>query len=129
MNYARALIASQRPQSNHGTDVPILSQGEGPPFEGTGNPMINGRPPSGVGPLDDLRYRTGPDIQGKDSNMVSMPSSDPSAVARAPVSRLSGTMEAPNWTVSNSIADSFGLFEEGQNDIFDFLPMMPAMPQ
>ncbi|CAG7947877.1 unnamed protein product [Penicillium nalgiovense] len=129
VNYARALIASQRPQSNHGTDVPILSQGEGPPFEGTGNPMINGRPPSGVGPLDDLRYRTGPDIQGKDSNMVSMPSSDPSAVARAPVSRLSGTMEAPNWTVSNSIADSFGLFEEGQNDIFDFLPMMPAMPQ
>ncbi|CAG8068411.1 unnamed protein product [Penicillium nalgiovense] len=129
VNYARALIASQRPQSNHGTDVPILSQGEGPPFEGTGTPMINGRPPSGVGPLDDLRYRTGPDIQGKDSNMVSMPSSDPSAVARAPVSRLSGTMEAPNWTVSNSIADSFGLFEEGQNDIFDFLPMMPAMPQ
>ncbi|KAJ6180873.1 MFS multidrug transporter [Penicillium mononematosum] len=130
VNYARALIASQRPQSNHSTDVPILPQSEGPPFEGTGNPMINGPPPSGVGPLDDLRYRTGPAIQGdKDPNMVSMPSSDPSAVARAPVSRLSGTMEAPNWTVSNSIADSFGLFEEGQNDIFDFLPMMPAMPQ
>jgi hypothetical protein len=130
VNYARALIASQRPQSNHSTDVPILAQNEGPPFEGAGNPMINGPPPSGVGTLDDLRYRTGPAIQGdKDSNMVSMPSSDPSAVARAPVSRLSGTMEAPNWTVSNSIADSFGLFEEGQNDIFDFLPMMPAMPQ
>jgi hypothetical protein len=130
VNYARALIASQRPQSNHSTDVPILPQSEGPPFEGAGNPMINGPPPSGVDPLDDLRSRTGPAIQGdKDSNMVSMPSSDPSAVARAPVSRLSGTMEAPNWTVSNSIADSFGLFEEGQNDIFDFLPMMPAMPQ
>ncbi|KAJ5188410.1 hypothetical protein N7472_007424 [Penicillium cf. griseofulvum] len=131
VNYARALIASQRPQSNHSTDVPIISdQGEGPPFEGPDNPMINGPSPSGVGPLDDLRYRTGPTIQAdKDSNMVSMPSSDPSAVARAPVSRLSGTMEAPNWTVSNSIADSFGLFEEGQNDIFDFLPMMPSMPQ
>ncbi|KAJ5181891.1 MFS multidrug transporter [Penicillium cf. viridicatum] len=131
VNYARALIASQRPQSNHSTDVPIMSdQNEGPTFEGSNNRMINGPPPSGVGHLDDLRYRTGPTIQAdKDSNMVSMPSSDPSAVARAPVSRLSGTMEAPNWTVSNSIADSFGLFEEGQNDIFDFLPMMPSMPQ
>lgn len=108
----------------------MSDQNEGPTFEGSNNPMINGPPPSGVGPLDDLRYRTGPTIQAdKDSNMVSMPSSDPSAVARAPVSRLSGTMEAPNWTVSNSIADSFGLFEEGQNDIFDFLPMMPSMPQ
>ncbi|KAF7528524.1 hypothetical protein PCG10_000368 [Penicillium crustosum] len=131
VNYARALIASQRPQSNHSADVPIISdQNEGPTFEASNNPMINGPPPSGVGPLDDLRYRTGPTIQAdKDSNMVSMPSSDPSAVARAPISRLSGTMEAPNWTVSNSIADSFGLFEEGQNDIFDFLPMMPSMPQ
>ncbi|KAJ5418963.1 MFS multidrug transporter [Penicillium crustosum] len=109
VNYARALIASQRPQSNHSADVPIISdQNEGPTFEASNNPMINGPPPSGVGPLDDLRYRTGPTIQAdKDSNMVSMPSSDPSAVARAPISRLSGTMEAPNWTVSNSIADSF----------------------
>ncbi|KAJ5940996.1 MFS multidrug transporter [Penicillium verrucosum] len=131
VNYARALIASQRPQSSHSADVPIMpGQNEGPAFEGSNNPMINGPPPSGVGPLDDLRSRTGPTIQAdKDSNMVSMPSSDTSAVARAPVSRLSGTMEAPNWTVSNSIADSFGLFEEGQNDIFDFLPMMPSMPQ
>ncbi|CAI7628162.1 unnamed protein product [Penicillium glandicola] len=131
VNYARALIASQRPHSSHSTDVPIMSdQSEGPPFEGPDNPLINGPPPSGVGPLDDLRYRTGPTIQAdKDSNMVTMPSSDPSAMARAPVSRLSGTMEAPNWTVSNSIADSFGLFEEGQNDIFDFLPMMPSIPQ
>ncbi|KAI3148352.1 hypothetical protein CBS147325_3505 [Penicillium roqueforti] len=131
VNYARALIASQCPQNNNSTDVPIVSgQSEGPPFQGADNPMINGPPPSGVGPLEDLRYRTGPTIQAdKVSNMVSMPSSDPSAVARAPVSRLSGTMEAPNWTVSNSIADSFGLFEEGQNDIFDFLPMMPSIPQ
>ncbi|KAG0155020.1 hypothetical protein PDIDSM_593 [Penicillium digitatum] len=130
VNYARALIASQRPQSNHSTDLPMMShQNEGPIFEGAGNPMINGPPPSEVGPLDDLRYRTGSTIQaGKDSNMVSMSSNDPSAVARAPVSRLSGTMEAPNWTVSNSIADSFGLFEEGQNDIFDFLPMMSSIP-
>ncbi|KAJ5950609.1 uncharacterized protein N7479_009022 [Penicillium vulpinum] len=131
VNYARALIASQRPQSSHSTDLPLMDdQNEGPPFERADNPMINGPSSSGMGPLDDLRYRTGPTIQAdKDSNMVSMPSGDPSVMARAPVSRLSGTMEAPNWTVSNSIADSFGLFEEGQNDIFDFLPMMPSIPQ
>ncbi|KAJ5793805.1 hypothetical protein N7457_000404 [Penicillium paradoxum] len=131
VNYARALIASQRPQSNHGTDVPLMSnQSGGPSFEGPESPLVNGPPPSGVGPLDDLRYKNGPSIQTeKDSNMASMSSSDSSAAAKALASRLPGTMEAPNWTVSNSIADSFGLFEEGQNDLFDFLPMMPSMPQ
>lgn len=131
VNYARALIASQLSQSTHSTDVPIIpDQSGGPPFGGPESPMVNGPPPSGVGPLDDLRYKTSPTIQtDRDSNMVSMPSTDPSAAAKALASRLPGTMEAPNWTVSNSIADSFGLFEEGQNDIFDFLPMMPSMPQ
>jgi hypothetical protein len=61
--------------------------------------------------------------------MAPLPSNDTTATARPPLSRLPDTMEAPNWTMSNSIADSFGLFEEGQNDIFDFLPMMPSMPQ
>lgn len=92
--------------------------------------MINAPATSGVGQIDDPRYRAGPTIQtDKDANMVTMPSSDTSAAAKAPLPRIPGTMEAPNWTVSNSIADSFGLFEEGQNDIFDFLPMMPSMPQ
>lgn len=129
VNYARALIASQRPQSSNGTDAPNMSdQGDGPPQSYSDGPMVDAPPPPGVGPLDD-RYRNGLNTQtDKDSNMVSMPSGDTSA-ARPHLSRLPGTMEAPNWTVSNSIADSFGLFEEGQNDIFDFLPMMPSMPQ
>lgn len=128
VNYARALIASQRPQSNHSADIPLMvEESGGAPFDGPDSSIVNGPPPSGVGPLDD-HYRTGPTIQAdKDANILSMPSNDPSAAKL--VSRISGTMEAPNWTVSNSIADSFGLFEEGQNDIFDFLPMMPSMPQ
>ncbi|KAJ6022559.1 uncharacterized protein N7446_012909 [Penicillium canescens] len=129
VNYARALIASQRPQSSNGTDAPNMSdQGDGPHPSYCDGPMVDAPPPPGVGPIDD-RYRNGLNTHtDKDSNMVSMPSGDTSA-ARPPLSRLPGTMEAPNWTVSNSIADSFGLFEEGQNDIFDFLPMMPSMPQ
>jgi hypothetical protein len=99
-------------------------------YAGSDSPIVDAPTTSGLGPLDDPRYRTGPAIQtDKETNMVTMPSSDPSAAARAPLPRIPGTMEAPNWTVSNSIADSFGLFEEGQNDIFDFLPMMPSMPQ
>ncbi|CAG8145850.1 unnamed protein product [Penicillium olsonii] len=132
VNYARALIASQRPQSSHGSDGPIMGdQNDGPhqEYQRPDSPMINASDP-GVGPLDDLRYRAGLTMQtDKVANMVTMPSSDISTAAKAPLPRIPGTMEAPNWTVSNSIADSFGLFEEGQNDIFDFLPMMPSMPQ
>ncbi|OQD85890.1 hypothetical protein PENANT_c009G00376 [Penicillium antarcticum] len=129
VNYARALIASQRPQSSDGADAPNMSdQGDGPHPSYCDGPMVDAPAPPAVGPLDD-RYKHGLNTQtDKDSNMVSMPSGDTSA-PRPPLSRLPGTMEAPNWTVSNSIADSFGLFEEGQNDIFDFLPMMPSMPQ
>ncbi|EAW11087.1 fungal specific transcription factor domain-containing protein [Aspergillus clavatus NRRL 1] len=49
------------------------------------------------------------------------PRSDP------PLARLLGEMNIPNWTLSTSIADSFDLFEEGQSDVFDFLPAMPSM--
>ncbi|CAG8943524.1 unnamed protein product [Penicillium salamii] len=132
VNYARALIASQRPQSSHSSDGPIMAdQSDGPhqEYQGPDSPVINASDP-GVGPLDDLRYRAGLTMQAdKVANMVTMPSTDSSTAAKAPLPRIPGTMEAPNWTVSNSIADSFGLFEEGQNDIFDFLPMMPSMPQ
>jgi hypothetical protein len=41
--------------------------------------------------------------------------------------RLLGEMNIPNWTLSTSIADSFDLFEEGQSDVFDFLPSMPSI--
>lgn len=30
--------------------------------------------------------------------------------------------DIPNWNLTAPIADSFNLFEEGQTDVFDFLP-------
>lgn len=130
MNYARALIASQRPQSNDGADGPNVSeQGDGPvPSYREPDSPINNAPP--LTSLDNPQYRAGTSLPSdKDPNMVPMPGSDAAATTRPPLPRLPDTMEAPNWTMSNSIADSFGLFEEGQNDIFDFLPMMPSLPQ
>lgn len=83
-----------------------------------------------LGPLADSQYRTGAaPPSDKDPSVAHMMSSDASATNRPFLARMPDTMEAPNWTMSNSIADSFGLFEEGQNDIFDFLPMMPSLPQ
>jgi hypothetical protein len=129
VNYARALIASQRPQSNDSTEGPNVSeQGDGhlPSYRGPASPMQTAPP---LAPIDDHRYRTGTAVPSdKDPNTVSIPGSDAAATSRPPLPRMPDTMEAPNWTMSNSIADSFGLFEEGQNDIFDFLPMMPSLP-
>lgn len=131
VNYARALFASQPTHSNGSAEVPDVSeQGDGssPPYRGSDHSIVNA-PPSGLSALGDPRYRPGAPLQSdKDPNMASMPSSD-TVAPRPPLPRLPDTMEAPNWTMSNSIADSFGLFEEGQNDIFDFLPMMPSIPQ
>ncbi|KAJ5917670.1 hypothetical protein N7466_011224 [Penicillium verhagenii] len=132
VNYARALIASQRPGS-HDSDGPNLSsQGDATmsSYAGPDSPVDNA---PHLAPLDGPRYRAGTAMPSdKDPNLLPMANPDAAAAAaaaRPPLPRLPDTMEAPNWTMSNSIADSFGLFEEGQNDIFDFLPMMPSLPQ
>ncbi|KAF3398110.1 hypothetical protein F1880_005993 [Penicillium rolfsii] len=134
VNYARALIASQRPlsndrQSNGSTEATHMSeQGDGPvpSYRGPDSPMQNAPP---LAPLEDTRYRAGTAMPSdKDSNIVPMSGGDAASITRPPVPRLPDTVDAPTWTISNSIADSFGLFEEGQNDIFDFLPMMPSLP-
>lgn len=131
VNYVRALIASQHPPSDDDADFPSLSEsvdGQAPYPSGQDGPTNNSLAPSGMDPLDDASYRPAPPVQAdKDPGMTSIPA-DRTATARPAPPRLPETMEAPNWTVSNTIADSFGLFEEGQNDIFDFLPMMPTMP-
>lgn len=106
----------------------MSEQGDGqvPSYRGPDSPMQNAPP---LAPLDDHRYRPGTALPSdKDPSMGTMPGSDAAATIRPPLPRMPDTMEAPNWTMSSSIADSFGLFEEGQNDIFDFLPMMPSLP-
>ena len=131
VNYARALIASQRSQSNdtaQGPNLNVSGQGDGsvPSYRGPDSPVPNAPP---LAPLEYPRYRPGTSIStSKDPSMAPLPNNDAAAATRPPLPRLPDTMEAPNWTMSNSIADSFGLFEEGQNDIFDFLPMMPSIP-
>ncbi|KAJ5633922.1 hypothetical protein N7528_001764 [Penicillium herquei] len=132
VNYARALIASQRPKSRDSADGPNMSEqsdGPVPSYQGPDSPMENAPPLAPTG-LDDPRYRAGTGLPSdRDANLVTLQNSDATAAPRPPLPRLPDTMEAPNWTMSNSIADSFGLFEEGQNDIFDFLPMVPSLPQ
>ncbi|KAJ5727898.1 hypothetical protein N7493_005718 [Penicillium malachiteum] len=132
VNYARALIASQRPQSRDSADGPNMSEqsdGPVPSYQGPDSPMENAPPLAPTG-MDDPRYRAGTGLPSdRDANLVTLQNSDATAAPRPPIPRLPDTMEAPNWTMSNSIADSFGLFEEGQNDIFDFLPMVPSLPQ
>ncbi|KAE8325455.1 hypothetical protein BDV39DRAFT_194414 [Aspergillus sergii] len=133
VNYARALIVSQRPRSHDSADAPNMPEHGNvqEPLSGRPDAPVDTTPPTGLAPLEDTTsYRPGAAFAGdKDPSAVSMPSSDKGAISRPPLSRLAGTMEAPNWTMSNPIADSFGLFEEGQNDLFDFLPVMPSLPQ
>lgn len=106
----------------------MSEQGDGPVSSNRSpdSPMQTAPP---LVPLDDHRYKPGTAVPNdKDPNLVAMPGGDAAVTTRPPLPRMPDTMEAPNWTMSNSIADSFGLFEEGQNDIFDFLPMMPSLP-
>ncbi|KAJ5664174.1 MFS multidrug transporter [Penicillium longicatenatum] len=112
VNYARALIASQRPGS-HDSDPPnSSSQGDATmaSYSGPDSPMENApHLTTLVGP----RYRVGTGVPNdKDSHLMNMPNHDAapapaSAPARPPLPRLPDPMEAPNWTMSNSIADSF----------------------
>jgi hypothetical protein len=143
VNYARALIASQRRQENNdNADMPEQQSGDdrssSTPYQETAgnanNLIVNPPLPAvevGSNSHDNEGGNRGPTMQSttaiKDTNMIPTLSND---VPRPPLSRLPEMMEVPHWTtMSNSIADSFGLFEEGQNDIFDFLHTMPSIPQ
>ncbi|PKY09044.1 putative C6 transcription factor [Aspergillus campestris IBT 28561] len=138
VTYARALISNQclHPdstdisdqcvgQESSGAREPDLSLMNLPP-----PPPAAAAPPRDPPPVDCQGPMTGPTIAQTDKDAASNPANDRAVPPlRTPVQGLPGTVEFPNWTLSNSIADSFGLFEEEQNDIFDFLPVMPGMPQ
>lgn len=76
---------------------------------------------------------TGPGTGTGGGNGQASANGNPNVSAGAGAGAGSGTgapivsMEVPNWTLSTPIADSFGLFEEGQADVFDFLPAMAGM--
>ncbi|KAH8691676.1 putative C6 transcription factor [Talaromyces proteolyticus] len=134
VNYARALIATQRRETeDHGNDIILSEQCDqlSPSNNGSDSVMVNAQPlPAREGMLEDTYYQGCSNTQpNKNSQSSSVVNGGISSTARPPNSRFPESMDAPNWTMSNSIADSFGLFEEGQNDIFDFLPTMPSIPQ
>ncbi|RAH82364.1 hypothetical protein BO86DRAFT_361209 [Aspergillus japonicus CBS 114.51] len=132
VNYGRALVASQRGQGDdcfhvHGetrraNEQLVLDKD----LDGNKVHMSSASAPS-----EQPSYGATEAIhQGvKDTDLLSIPNTDRSAPPRQFPPRPPGPMEAPNWNLCHPIADSFGLFEEEQNDIFDFLPAMPSMPQ
>lgn len=123
VNYARALIASQRQENSENADVHVSNMNDtSEQGEERSSPSYSRAPPDTdnlVGNQPSIPPPPPPPI-----GVSSFPPPAPAAISRL----LSETMDAPNWTMSNSIADSFGLFEDGQNDIFDFLPTMPTIP-
>ncbi|KAG2419998.1 hypothetical protein HFD88_004795 [Aspergillus terreus] len=129
VTYARALIADQRPPLSPDAEIPNASDADNTRTTAPQASLTNLAPPAGLAGLEDPNNRSGPAMyHGGREGMVSISGNDKPAVCRPPLPKIPGAVEVPNWTLSNSIADSFGLFEEEQNDIFDFLPVMPSMP-
>ncbi|GKZ22307.1 hypothetical protein AbraIFM66951_007940 [Aspergillus brasiliensis] len=133
VNYGRALVASQRGHGDYCAEVTKPSEQANGQFslvgETSGVP-VDMSTSSGM-PSEQVNYPADamtPQVD-KDRDAAGVPNAERTAPGRQLPARLPGPMEAPNWSMCNPIADSFGLFEEEQNDIFDFLPMMPSFPQ
>ncbi|GLB21488.1 hypothetical protein AtubIFM61612_002036 [Aspergillus tubingensis] len=133
VNYGRALVASQRGHADYCAEVIKPSEQANGQFSlgrGTYGVPVDVSTSSGMA-SEQVNYPAGamtPQAD-KDSGAAGVPNAERTAPGRQLPARLPGPMEAPNWSMCNPIADSFGLFEEEQNDIFDFLPMMPSIPQ
>ncbi|KAL4978980.1 hypothetical protein BDW66DRAFT_6681 [Aspergillus desertorum] len=112
VNYAGALLAEQdRCSNDHG------QTGVAQPLR---TPEANSTPRS--------EFTTGIPDQAAENPLIRMEKDTelaaplPSESRPEPVlPRLLG-FDIPNWNLTAPIADSFDLFEEGQTDIFDFLP-------
>ncbi|KAF9888611.1 hypothetical protein FE257_008543 [Aspergillus nanangensis] len=132
VSYARALIADQRSSQCENRGDLQRSSHHDEQTPGRQDPRLSNLepPPELVQLEDDPNYGrssgSAPSQGGKEGGVMTGGSG---GMFKPPLPRIPGAVEVPNWTLSNSIADSFGLFEEEQNDIFDFLPVMPALPQ
>ncbi|KAL3259863.1 hypothetical protein BDQ94DRAFT_181239 [Aspergillus welwitschiae] len=133
VNYGRALVASQRGHGEYCADVIKPSEQTNGQFSlgrGAYGVPVDVSTSSGM-PSEQVNYPADamtPQAE-KERGAAGVPNAERTAPGRQLPARLPGPMEAPNWSMCNPIADSFGLFEEEQNDIFDFLPMMPSIPQ
>ncbi|KAH1750250.1 hypothetical protein KXV50_007109 [Aspergillus fumigatus] len=124
-NYASALFAERSSATNQGT---VTSNTAGPsiqPRQGADNP----RSDSGLFDMSHDQAQEQPLQRNAQTQGDSLSEEGRTGEARPDpaLPRLLGEMNIPNWTLSTSIADSFDLFEEGQSDVFDFLPSMPSI--
>lgn len=114
VNYAGALLTEQDLCNNdssnpqHGAAAPLRS----PEIDSASTSDFNqtGAGPSSENPM--LRVE-------KEADLTASSAAEPRPEPVLP--RLLG-YDIPNWNLTAPIADSFDLFEEGQTDIFDFLP-------
>ncbi|CBF73860.1 predicted protein [Aspergillus nidulans FGSC A4] len=111
VNYAGALLAEQDLCNDHGQAIAA---------QPSRTPEVNSTPRS--------EFTTSIPEQAAENPMIRMDKDTdltaplPSESRPEPVlPRLLG-FDIPNWNLTAPIADSFDLFEEGQTDIFDFLP-------
>ncbi|KAL4904346.1 hypothetical protein BDW74DRAFT_29477 [Aspergillus multicolor] len=106
VNYAGALLAEQ--------DLCSTENGQAP-AQPSRTPDVNSTPHSELTTgMPDPMLR----VEGETDLTASLP---PESRPEPVLPRLLG-FDMPNWNLTAPIADSFDLFEEGQTDIFDFLP-------
>lgn len=110
VNYAGALLAEQDLCNDSGNPQPAAAPLRNSEADSESTSDFNPRAgSSSENPM--LRVERGADLTAS--------SAEPRPEPVLP--RLLG-YDIPNWNLTAPIADSFDLFEEGQTDIFDFLP-------
>lgn len=124
-NYASALFAERSSATNQGTATSNTAGPSIQPRQGADNP----RSDSGLFDMSHDQAQEQPLQRNAQTQGDSLSEEGRTGEARPDpaLPRLLGEMNIPNWTLSTSIADSFDLFEEGQSDVFDFLPSMPSI--
>ncbi|KAL4787025.1 hypothetical protein BJX76DRAFT_354635 [Aspergillus varians] len=114
VNYAGALLAEQNLCSKDSSSQPDASAPLRPAEIGSApRPEFN---PTGI--IDPSAENPMLRVE-KSADLTAPSSAEPRPEPVLP--RLLG-YDIPNWNLTAPIADSFDLFEEGQTDIFDFLP-------
>ncbi|KAL4961038.1 uncharacterized protein BDV14DRAFT_211419 [Aspergillus stella-maris] len=113
VNYAGALLAEQDLCSSDGAAQPGVAA--------PSRPEVNSVPRTEFNPTGTLDPPTDNPLLAvdKEADLTAPSSAEPRPEPVLP--RLLG-YDIPNWNLTAPIADSFDLFEEGQTDIFDFLP-------
>ncbi|KAL2810147.1 hypothetical protein BJX63DRAFT_328645 [Aspergillus granulosus] len=115
VNYAGALLAEQDLCNNENT---VQSGSElSKPAEVSNSPRSEYNLAAMPGPLGESSHARVDGEADLAAPLPTYPRPEP-ALQRVP------PFDIPNWNLTAPIADSFDLFEEGQTDVFDFLPTL-----